>query len=76
MNTTENRFKTTFDNWPILDGSRYIEADLGAGVTVRATPAAFLICMAVRLPCRGRGWSVIAAGWNSRRRESRDKTKG
>jgi hypothetical protein len=36
MNTTANRFKTTFDNWPILDGSRYIEADLGAGVTVRA----------------------------------------
>ena len=36
MNTTANRFKTTFDNWPILDGSRYIEADMGAGVTVRA----------------------------------------
>jgi len=36
MNTTANRFKTTFDNWPILDGNRYIEADLGAGVTVRA----------------------------------------
>ena len=36
MNTTANRFKMTFDNWPILDGSRYIEADLGAGVTVRA----------------------------------------
>jgi len=36
MTTTANRFKTTFDNWPILDGSRYIEADLGAGVTVRA----------------------------------------
>lgn len=36
MNTTANRFKATFDNWPILDGSEYIEADLGAGVTVRA----------------------------------------
>jgi hypothetical protein len=36
MNTTANRFKMTFDNWPILDGSRYIEANLGAGVTVRA----------------------------------------
>jgi hypothetical protein len=36
MNTTANRFKTTFGNWPILDGSEYIEADLGAGVTVRA----------------------------------------
>jgi hypothetical protein len=36
MNTTANRFKATFDNWPILDGREYIEADLGAGVTVRA----------------------------------------
>jgi hypothetical protein len=36
MNTTSNRFKTAFDNWPILDGREYIEADLGAGVTVRA----------------------------------------
>jgi hypothetical protein len=36
MTTTANRFKTTFDNWPILDGREYIEADLGAGVTVRA----------------------------------------
>lgn len=31
-----NRFKQAFDNWPILDGREYIEADLGAGVTVRA----------------------------------------
>jgi hypothetical protein len=36
MNTTANRFKAAFDNWPILAGSEYIEADLGAGVTVRA----------------------------------------
>jgi|688.fasta_scaffold1560755_1 hypothetical protein len=31
-----NRFKQAFDNWPILDGREYIEADLGTGVTVRA----------------------------------------
>lgn len=36
MNATANRFKSEFDNWPILDGSEYIEADLGAGVAVRA----------------------------------------
>jgi hypothetical protein len=36
MNTTANRFKTTFCNSPILDGGEFIEADLGAGVTVRA----------------------------------------
>jgi hypothetical protein len=36
MNTTANRFKTQFDNSPILDGREYIEAGLGGGVTVRA----------------------------------------
>ncbi len=36
MDATANRFKSGFDNWPILDGREYIEADLGAGVTVRA----------------------------------------
>ena len=36
MNATTNRFKSGFDNWPILDGREYIEADLGGGVTVRA----------------------------------------
>jgi hypothetical protein len=36
MTMTANRFQTEFDNCPILDGCEYIEADLGAGVTVRA----------------------------------------
>lgn len=36
MNATTNRFKSSFDNCPTLDGSEYIEADLGGGVTVRA----------------------------------------
>lgn len=36
MNTTANRFRRSFDDDPILDGSDYIAADLGKGVTVRA----------------------------------------
>lgn len=36
VDATKNRFKSSFDNWPILDGREYIEADLGASVTVRA----------------------------------------
>ena len=36
MNTTANKFRSGFDDDPILDGSEYIVADLGGGVTVRA----------------------------------------
>lgn len=36
MNTTANRFGSSFDNCPTLDGSEYIEADLGFGVAARA----------------------------------------
>lgn len=35
METTSNRFSASFDDDPLLDGSEYIEADLGRGVTVR-----------------------------------------
>lgn len=36
MNATKNRFSSSFDDWPVLDGREYIKADLGHGVTVRA----------------------------------------
>jgi hypothetical protein len=36
MNATTNRFNRSFDDDPIRDGSEYIVADLGGGVTVRA----------------------------------------
>lgn len=36
MNATTNRFSGKFCNYPCLDGSEYIEADLCGGVTVRA----------------------------------------
>lgn len=36
MNATKNRFSSSFDNEPILDGGEYIEADLGGSVTARA----------------------------------------